>query len=158
MQEAFMNLRSYLDEMGVNYAWLHHDPAYTAQTLAMTEHISGKRVIKPVVIKADGQFVLCALPASCFVDIDQLRDELHAREASLASEPELARLFAGCELGAEPPIGNLFGLRTIMDNSLTRQDEVTFQAGTHRDGVTMSMADYMRLASPEVARIGRPRA
>ena len=153
-----MNLRSYLDEMGVNYAWLHHDPAYTAQTLAMAEHVSGKRVIKPVLVKADGQFVLCALPASCFVDIDQLRDELHAREASLASESDLAKLFADCELGAEPPIGNLFGLPTIMDESLAGQDRVTFQAGTHRDGVTMSVADYVLIAEPRVAAIGKARA
>ena len=153
-----MNLRSYLDDMGVNYAWLHHDPAYTAQTLAMAEHISGKKVIKPVVVKADGQFVLCALPASYFVDIDQLRDELHAREASLANERELEQLFADCELGAEPPIGNLFGLPTIMDDSLAAQDQVTFQAGTHRDGVTMSVADYMRIAQPRVAHFGKSRA
>ena len=104
-----MDLRSYLDGMGVHYEWLHHDrDAYTAQDLAMMEHVSGKKVVKPVVVEADGQFVLCALPASCYVDMERLREELHAGTARLADEEAIRRLFPDTELGAEPPIGRIY--------------------------------------------------
>src|SRR5690348_16959794 len=59
-----MNLPSLLDELGINYRLSRHDTAYTAADLAHAEHIPGRKVIKPVVVKADGQFVMCALPAS----------------------------------------------------------------------------------------------
>jgi len=58
-----VNLPSYLDEQGVNYRLSHHDQTYRAQDLAQAEHVSGKTVVKPVLVEADGQFVLCALPA-----------------------------------------------------------------------------------------------
>jgi Ala-tRNA(Pro) deacylase len=150
-----MNLPSFLDEMGVNYRLSRHDTTYTAQDLAAAEHIPGRRVIKPVVVKADGQFVMCAIPASHRVDLDTLRAQLQAGDVQLADEMELARIFAECELGAEPPIGRMFGMPTLMDESLFADDRVTFQAGTHQDSVTMTLADYRRVAMPEVAYFGK---
>lgn len=153
-----MDLRSYLDEMGINYQWSHHDPAYTAQDLAMKEHVPGKRVIKPVIVRADGRFVICALPASSYVDIDTLRKELNVQDARLADEDEFASVFKDCERGAEPPIGGLFGLPTVVDDSLLGQEMVTFQAGTHADAVTMRTADYLKAAHPMTAHFAHARA
>ena len=150
-----MKLQSYLDEMGVNYRVCHHDMAYTASQLAEREHVPGLQVIKPVVVRADGQFVMCALPASHKIDLDALRDQLQAKEVALADEAKLAELFPGCELGAEPPIGRLWGMTTLMDESLTADDRVLFQAGTHTDAVTMTLAEYRRVAQPEIAYFGR---
>ncbi len=150
-----MNLQSYLDEMGVHYRVSRHDTAYTAQGLAETEHVPGRQVIKPVVVKADGQFVMCALPACHRIDLNELREQLQAREVTLADEAKLRELFPDCELGAEPPIGRLYGMTTLMDESLIADDRVTFQAGTHRDAVTMTLADYRRIAQPELAYFGR---
>ncbi|MEO6435127.1 MAG: YbaK/EbsC family protein, partial [Tepidisphaeraceae bacterium] len=79
-----MNLPSLLDEMGVNYRLSRHDTSYTAQDLAAAEHVPGRKVIKPVVVKADGQFVMCALPASHRVDLDTLRTQLQANDVQLA--------------------------------------------------------------------------
>ena len=150
-----MNVQNYLDQMGVHYRLSRHDTTYTAQDLAAAEHIPGRKVIKPVVVKADGQFVMCALPASHRVDLDTLRSQLQASEVQLAAEDELVELFRGCETGAEPPIGRIFGMPTIMDESLFADERVTFQAGTHQDAVTMTLADYRRVAQPEVAYFGK---
>src|SRR4051794_14730213 len=109
-----MNLPSMLDEMGVNYRLSRHDTTYTAQDLAAAEHIPGRKVIKPVVVKADGQFVMCAAPASPRVCLDTLRSQLQVNEVQLAGEMELAELFKDCEVGAEPPIGRIFGMPTLM--------------------------------------------
>ena len=150
-----MNVQNYLDQMGVHYRLSRHDTTYTAQDLAAAEHIPGRKVIKPVVVKADGQFVMCALPASHRIDLDTLRVQLQVNDCELAQENELSRIFPNCELGAEPPIGRMFGLPTIMDESLFADDRVTFQAGTHQESVTMTLADYRRVAMPEVAYFGK---
>jgi Ala-tRNA(Pro) deacylase len=151
-----MNLPSYLDEQGVHYRLSQHPAAYTSQDLAAVEHVSGKKVIKPVIVRADGEFVMCALPASYRVDLNELRDQLEAQHVELADEQTLEKLFPGCEVGAEPPMGRLFGLTTLMDESLMNSDIVMFQAGTHQEAVTMSLAEYRRIAQPEVAHFGRP--
>lgn len=150
-----MNVQSYLDEMGVAYRLSHHPTAYTAQDLASAEHVPGQQVVKPVIVKADGRFVMCALPASHRIDLQALRSQLDADDVKLADENKLSELFPDCELGAEPPIGRLFDMQTIMDESLTAGARVTFQAGTHRDAVTMSLAEYRRVAQPEMGYFGR---
>jgi Ala-tRNA(Pro) deacylase len=151
-----MNLQSFLDDIEVRYRVVRHQPAYTAQDLAQREHIPGRQVIKPVVVRADGQFVMCALPASYRVALDELRRQLDALEVQIAEESMLRALFPDCELGAEPPIGRLYGMTTLMDESLTADDRVMFQAGTHSDAVTMSLAEYRRAAQPEMAYFARP--
>jgi Ala-tRNA(Pro) deacylase len=153
-----MNLQSLLDDMGVRYRLSHHPTAYTAQMLAETEHVPGRKVIKPVVVQADGEFVMCALPACYRVDLGELKDQLQANEIKLADEQKLAELFPDCAIGAVPPIGRLYGMTTLMDESLTADDRVTFQAGTHEDAVTMSLMEYRRVAQPEIAHFGRPSA
>ena len=151
-----MNLQSYLDELGVAYRMSHHPIAYTAQDLAAAEHVSGRQVIKPVVVKADGRFVMCALPACYRIDLDALREQLQADSVSLAEETKLGELFPDCELGAEPPIGRMYDMLTLMDESMTADSRVTFQAGTHSDAITMSLAEYRRVAQPEIGYFGRP--
>jgi Ala-tRNA(Pro) deacylase len=151
-----MNLPNYLDERGVRYRLSRHPEAYTSQELAQAEHVSGRCVIKPVIVRADNQFVMCALPASYKVDLDELRTQLRCDDIALADERSLAELFPDCEIGAEPPIGRLWGMPTLMDESLAKDDMVTFQAGTHCDAVTMSLAEYRRVAQPEIAHFGRP--
>ena len=150
-----MNLQSYLDEKGARYRLSRHDATYTASGLAEAEHVPGRKVLKPVVVRADGQFVMCALPASHKIDLSALRTQLEANAVELAGEEKLAELFPDCELGAEPPIGRLYGLTTLMDESVLADDHVMFQAGTHRDAVTMSLAEYRRVAQPEIAYFGR---
>jgi Ala-tRNA(Pro) deacylase len=151
-----MNLLSILDREGVNYRVLHHRRTYTAQDLAAAEHVSGWNVVKPVLVKADDAFVLCALPASQRIDLSKLADVLHARHVELADERTLAQVCSDCELGAEPPIGSLFGVPTVMEDDLEGATHVLFQAGTHEDAIEMPLADFKRLANPKVADFGRP--
>ncbi len=153
-----MNLQTYLDEMGVPYHVSYHPQVYTAQTLAAVEHVPGMQVIKPVLIEADGQFILCALPACHRIDLEELRRQLEVDHVRLADEKELQEVFQDCELGAEPPIGRMFGVPTIMDSSLLNDDCVTFQAGRHDASITMRLSDFRRIAQPELAHFGRPMA
>ena len=71
-----------------------------------------------------------------------------------ALEEALLRLVLQARADA-PPIGRMFGMPMLMDESLFADDRVTFQAGTHQEAVTMSLADYRRVAMPEVAYFGK---
>lgn len=150
-----MMLQSYLDRLGVSYRVLSHPPVYSAQELADREHTSGHLIAKPVIIKADGHLVMCTLPASRRVDLQELATELRARQTELVHERELAELFPDCQLGAEPPIGFLYGMPTWMDVSLAADARITFQAGTHDTAITLNMDDYRRVVQPEVGHFAK---
>lgn len=145
-----MQVIEFLDKSGVNYELTKHEPAFTAQQIAAAEHEPGKYVAKPVVVKADAQYVMCVLPACYKIDLSALKSQLGAKSVELAKEKELGKIFGDCDLGAEPPFGNLYDLPTVIDKTLDEDDHIMFQGGTHEKAIRMSMADYRKLVSPKV--------
>ncbi|HEX7121158.1 MAG TPA: YbaK/EbsC family protein [Gemmatimonadaceae bacterium] len=147
---AVQNLKELLDRSGVAYESLRHPPAYTAQEVAGSAHVSGKEMIKTLVVKIDGRMALVALPASEHLDLHQLKEATGARAVELATEAEFASLFPGCDVGAMPPFGDLYGMDTYITESLTRDRQIAFNAGTHTEVVRMSYQDFERLAQPKM--------
>jgi len=145
-------IREYLDSQNVPYEWLPHPQAFTAQEVAHSLHISGKRLAKTVIVDADGRTVMAVLPASHRLLMPELKAVLEARHLMMLPEGELAKIFPECDLGALPPFGNLYGIDVWVDRAITDQGEIVFNAGTHVDAVRMKYADYAQLAKPHVAR------
>jgi len=145
-----MRVIELLDKSAVNYELTEHPPAFTAQQVAAAEHEPGKYVAKPVIVKADGKYIMCVLPACCKIDFDALKKQFGAKEVKLAQEKEIGGIFEDCDLGAEPPFGNLYDLQTVMDKALEKDDHIIFQAGTHEKAIRMNMDDYRKLVEPKV--------
>jgi len=150
-----MKIIDFLTRSGVPYKVLEHPLVYSAQGLAQIEHEPGRFVAKPVIVKADGRFLMCVLPAHVKIDLQRLKDELNAESMELADEHEFEDLFPDCELGAEPPFGVLYDLPTLMDKALERDDHIVFRAGSHTKAVRLGMADYRRLAQPRILELQR---
>lgn len=146
-----VKLKECLDANKIKYDVLTHPQAYTAQDVAAATQVPGKELAKSVVLKADDRFVLAVLPAPRKVDTEQLQKRLAAREVRMAQESELASLFPGCETGAMPPFGNLYGMAVYVDRSLTQDEEIVFNAGTHVEAIRMNYKDFERLVAPTVA-------
>jgi Ala-tRNA(Pro) deacylase len=49
-----------------------------------------------------------------------------------------------------PPFGNLYGLTRYVDKSLTHEDCIVFESGTHIDAIKLSYQDYERIAKPRI--------
>ena len=151
-----MKVLEFLDNNSASYEVTRHQPTYSAQQMAAAEHVSGMEVAKPVLIKADDTYYMCVLPACRKVDLDTLKEDLGVGKVELAGEEEMSKLFADCQLGAEPPFGNLYGLETLMDESLQVDEHIVFQAGTHDQAIKMATDDYKELVSPQVLSFSYP--
>jgi len=145
-----MSVIEFLDKAGVKYEVTKHPPCFSAQTMAAVEHEPGRYVAKPVIVRADGKYIMCVLSACHKIDLKALKNQLGAKSVELANEEEMGRIFSDCELGAQPPFGNLYDLPTIIDRELEKDDHIVFQAGTHEKAIRMSMDDYRRLVNPRV--------
>lgn len=156
-EESIVRVLDYLSENEIDFSVMHHELHYTAQAEAAAQDISGHRFAKTVVVKADAEYILLALPASHRVDFKLLKAALGA-DAELASESEMARLFPDCDVGAEPPFGSQYGLHTMVDDDLAAQELIAVRAGSHKEVVLLSYADYARLEKPQVASFTRPGA
>ena len=145
---VLQRLTEYLDQEEVYYAVMTHTSASTAQEIAATAHIPGREMAKTVMMKVDGEMVMVVLPASSKVDVGRLLDATGAFEVELAQEWEFGHLFPGCDLGAMPPFGNLFGMRTLVAEELTEDEEIAFNAGSRTELIRMAYRDYERLVQP----------
>ena len=146
-------LKEFLDSEKVKYVTIGHSVAYTAQEIAASAHIPGQELAKTVVVKLDGEMVLAVLPATARVDLELLRKASGAKSAELARENEFAGIFPGCELGAMPPFGNLYGLEVFVAQRLTEDEQIAFNAGTHIELIQLSYADFERLVRPRVLKL-----
>ena len=135
----------------VTYELKQHLEAFTAQQVAATEHVSGYWVAKVVMVVSDGMLVMLVLPAPFRVDLVRLKEALGAGVVRLGREDEFANLFPDCEVGAMPPFGNLYGVPVYVDAALAKDPFVVFNAGSHRETLTIAYADFERLAHPQVA-------
>ncbi len=145
-----MGVVEYLDKSNVKYEVMKHAPAFTAQQMAALEHEPGQYVAKPVIINADGKYIMCVLAACYKIDMGALKKQLGAKSVKLADENEIGEIFGDCELGAEPPFGNLYDLETMMDKAMENDDHIVFQAGSHQKAVRMNMKDYRKLVEPVI--------
>jgi Ala-tRNA(Pro) deacylase len=143
-------LRECLDSHNVKYTIISHSPAYTAQEIAATAHISGKEVAKTVIVNTEAKKVMVVLPASHMIDFRLLAEALGVKKAILSTEAEFKDLFDECEVGAMPPFGTLFSMDVIASRALAEDDEIAFNAGTHRELVMMKYNDFERLVKPKV--------
>ncbi len=145
-------LNDFLDSHGVKYVSIKHSKAYTAQEIAQSVHLPGKELAKTVMIKIDGKLAMAVLPAPERVDFDLLMALTSAKNIHLAEEDEFKNLFPECEVGAMPPFGNLYGMEVYVEKSLSRDEEICFNAGSHTELFRMSYKDYERLVNPKQAR------
>lgn len=142
-------IKHYLEEHAVPYSLITHSPTYTASQTAQAAHISGKHVAKVLVVKMDGKFAMIALPANKQFDVNLLKDQIHAKHVEIAHEYEFNDKFPGCDVGAMPPFGELYGMPVFLAESLKNKDWVVFNGGNHSDLIQMSCADFLKLVHPK---------
>jgi len=143
-------LKDFLDERKIRYVVISHSLAYTAAGIAAITHIPGKELAKTVVVKIDGQLGMALVSSSQHVDLAMLKDVTGGKNVALATEEEFKLRFPDCEVGAMPPFGNLYGMKVFADVGLSRDKEIAFNAGSHRELVRVAWDDFERLVQPRL--------
>ncbi len=143
-------LKGYLDSNNIQYLTITHSQAYSAQKVAASAHISGWEIAKTVIIKIDGKMAMAVLPASTRINMKLIREVTGTDNVALATEEEFEKLFPECETGAMPPFGNLYDMDVYVAKSLSVDEEIAFNAGTHTELIRMFYKDFERLVKPKV--------
>ena len=152
------SLRDYLTRHDIAYDEVVHDRAMTMQEAAHRANLPDDCVVKAVVLEDDDGYVLAAVPASHHVRLSAVRKALN-RRLGLATEGELASLFADCEIGAAPPVGAAYGLaEVVIDESLDSKPDLYFEGGDHCTLVHVRGADFGRLMGGDAKHVRISRA
>jgi len=155
-----LTVQKYLDQQQVPFEVVTHSHTGSSLRTADQAHIPAERLAKAVLLEDDveqSRYLMAVVPAANRVQLGELSRQA-GRRVHLASEEEVAWLFADCEAGAIPPVGPAYGLETIWEDSLVEQPDLYFEAGDHEHLVHLKSQDFMRLL-PDCRHgaISRPR-
>lgn len=151
------SLQAYLKEHGVKYRTVRHPRTGSSMESAEQSHVPGGALAKGVMTREGDDYLMLVLPSDYHVDLDSLSDRL-GKSLVLATEEELSAKFPDCERGAIPPLGYVFGIRTLWDPSSTlgEDEQVYFEAGDHEHLIQVSGEQFHELmASAERSQFSR---
>lgn len=133
----------WLREHGVDHEVHEHAETFTATGTAGSEGVDARTFAKVVGVRTDdGRAALLVVDAPDRIDLHKARTALHESDVRLLDETELAALTPGCEPGAAPAVGGLFGIAMLADYAIREDAEISFNAGTHRHSVRVDRAAW----------------
>jgi prolyl-tRNA editing enzyme YbaK/EbsC (Cys-tRNA(Pro) deacylase) len=146
MTSVLQRILDLLDERGVPYRHLHHEPTPTS---ADSARVRGEPLAiggKAIVLKADGRYHLLVISAARRLESALARRALGARKTRFATREELHEL-TGLAPGGVPPFGEpILPLPLHVDRSVLANERIAFNAGSLTDSIILSVTDYLAVA------------
>jgi Ala-tRNA(Pro) deacylase len=145
LDRPYQPLLDWLVAQGIEYEIHQHERAPTARATASAEGVDPRTFAKVVAVAShDGRNVIIVLDATDQLDLRKARHVLGANDVRLLTESQLSALAPGCEVGAIPAAGALFGLTTYADHAVRDDPEISFNAGSHRFSARVDRARWER--------------
>jgi Ala-tRNA(Pro) deacylase len=137
-------LINYLQEKGIKYDLVEHAHTATSMATARAANLPPHQIAKAVVLCDDDGYVLSVLPANHSLEIEWVNETL-GRRLQLACEDEFRNLFADCEAGAVPALGEAYGVQVVWDDELAYTADVYIEAGDHEHLIWLERRDFKKL-------------
>lgn len=149
-----MNVREFLSDRQVAYDTIAHRDTYDAQRLAQELHTPGREVAKTVLLRADSgyTYIVAVLPATKTIDFEKVSTAFGGSKIELATELEIKQHCPDCEMGALPPFGTQYGMKTVVEESLTTDEEIVFEGNNHHEAIRMRFEDFQHVEEPLIAQ------
>ena len=147
--EEIINL---LKTNNISYKETEHEPVYTSEQAAKVRGISASQGAKSLLLKCKDDFILIVLSGDRKLDSKKLKNLLKIKEFRFAL-PEEVKDKMGCEIGDCYPFGNLIELPTYIDNSLSKNDIISFNPGLHTRSIEIKWQDFYSLVKPKMVDI-----
>ena len=128
----------------VDFDVISHSLTSSSQRTAEASHISGELLAKAVVL-ADGEnFVMAVIPATHRLESSSVSNLLH-KSVEMVSELDFSMVFRDCQVGAIPPMGFAYGMKTIVDDSLRERSELYLECGDHQHLLHVTKDGFLKL-------------
>lgn len=139
-------IKQYLDDRHIIYSVLELSHFESPNQAASLANIPARSLYYPVVLRDGFGLMMAVMPASHKLELDLLAKVL-GRNIGLAYQTQLSSVFADCQPGHIPPIGQAYGVRTVIDAALSTPEEVYIVAGDHSRLIKLSRKSFMMLQS-----------
>ncbi len=145
--EVLDTIRKFLEEKGVEFKEYRHAPVRTSEEAARVRGTGLSQGAKALVMVADGKFVMLVVPGDRKVDFRKFKRLFNISDLRMATKEE-GKQVTGVEVGAVPPLGNIFNLATYFDEELKREERLVFNAGRHEVSMELDGKDLAKAVKP----------
>jgi Ala-tRNA(Pro) deacylase len=135
---------SFLRNNDVEFELVSHRRTSHSMETAQAAHIPGNRIAKAVLLEDGDRYVMAVLPASHRLDPDAVA-ELLACDIHFVEEEDFGMLFRDCRVGAIPPVGPAYGIKTVVDDAILRLPDVYLESGDHEHLIHVEQDAFMRM-------------
>ena len=148
-----MNTEQFLQQHGAQFEVVPHAEAFDTAHVAQATATPGREVAKAVLLRANHayRYIVAVLPSTHRIDLEALSHVLGDAQVQLASEIEVAERCPDCDFGVLSPFGSQYGAETLVDKSLTQDEQILFEGNTHCEAIRMKYADFCKIENPTVA-------
>lgn len=145
MQDIQTKLATTLNQKGIGYHILTHDPVTTMQDVERILKVALYQTAKTLVIKADKKIIIGVIPGNSRLDKKKLAQFLHInrRYLDLATKEEVESL-TGLPIGTLPPFG--LGYPVVMDRKLLDLDQMYCGFGSFTQSLLICPRDLENAA------------
>jgi len=145
-------IREYMRAHAITHREITHPPAARTEEYSQALGTRYEQQAKCLLVKLSQsggteEHVIAAIPASKKLDLEAVARLTGARRAKLAAREQLTAI-TGCEFGALPPIGSIFGLRLLVDRELLTEASIYLNAGAVHHSMVVAPADLVRVERP----------
>ncbi|MFH0875362.1 MAG: YbaK/EbsC family protein [archaeon] len=143
-----------MQKNSIGFEEQHHEPVFTSEEAAKVRGTKLRQGAKALIFKADSDYILTVVSAENEVDELKLKTLVGAKHITLAKPDEVEKV-TGLQIGSVPPIASVLGLKLYVDNSLSKNQVIAFNAGSHTDSIKMGYGDYKRLEKPVMGEFAK---
>lgn len=148
--DVYQRVRTWLDEQGVTYRAVQHEPTFTSEESA---RVRGEPISvggKALLLKVGDDFRLFVLSAALKLDSAAVKQRFGVKKVRFATADELREL-TGLVPGSVPPFGRpILPFELYIDPSVLANDRIAFNAGSLTDSLIVPIGEYQRVAGGEV--------
>lgn len=128
----------FLSAAKAKYESIEHRTVYTAYDKAATLKVPEKIIGKTLVLKIDSGYALALIPANKNLDKNKLRKTAKAKKVDFVKEAWMRKNLKGMKIGAVPPFGNLFKVKTFVDTVLLNNPKIIVGSGVHEISIKIA--------------------
>ncbi len=163
-------LEKFLEKNKIKCELICHRKVFTALDKAITLRVKPKTVGKTLVLKLGspaGGFALVLIPANKNLDKGKFKEFINkqrkkeglaaVKNVDFTTEPWIKKNLKGIKIGAIPPFGNLWKMRTFFDKGLLREKSILVSAGDHNHSLKISPKIFQKILGCNFGYFSKPR-
>ncbi|MEW5756204.1 MAG: HDOD domain-containing protein [Pseudomonadota bacterium] len=120
-------------------------PLQEVEDAEMLARLPGGSAIKSLLLKDQFGLVLAVIPAANKLNLGNLCGQMR-RRLEVVGEEEHRRVMKGMHPKFTPPLGDAYGIKTIIDEAILNAKRVLFSAGDNTNFIETSLQGYLAQA------------